>query len=95
MNQLLHLLNVVNALCSVLGMDFKSTICSVHPSLDNACKKKSISADTMQGLSAVILRLKNVKLQRMQKVCLFSSQLSFMYVVFSHIGSIFSFKKLQ
>ena len=82
MNELLDLLNVVNALCLVLGMDFKSTICSVHPSLDNACKKKSISADTMQGLSAMIFRLKNVKLQRMQKVCLFSSQLSFLQFCF-------------
>ncbi|XP_042002508.1 65-kDa microtubule-associated protein 3-like isoform X2 [Salvia splendens] len=68
MNELLRLLNIVNALCSVLGMDFKSKICSVHPSLDNTCKKKSISADTMQGLSAMIFRLKNVKLQRMQKL---------------------------
>ncbi|KAL1546460.1 65-kDa microtubule-associated protein 3-like isoform X1 [Salvia divinorum] len=68
MNQLLHLLNVVNALCSVLGMDFKATIYSVHPSLDNACERKSISADTVQGLSAMICRLKNVKLQRMQRL---------------------------
>ena len=75
--QLLHLLNIANALCAVLGMDFKSTICSVHPSLDNTCEKKSISADTIQGLSTVISRLKNVKLQRMQRVCLVSSQLSF------------------
>ncbi|XP_057805601.1 65-kDa microtubule-associated protein 3 isoform X2 [Salvia miltiorrhiza] len=66
LKQLLHLLNIVNALCLVLGMDFKSTVCSVHPSLDNACERKSISADTIQGLSAMICRLKNVKLQRMQ-----------------------------
>ncbi|XP_057805029.1 65-kDa microtubule-associated protein 2-like [Salvia miltiorrhiza] len=66
LQQLLHLLNIVNAMCLVLGMDFKSTICSVHPSLDNACERKSISADTIQGLSAMICTLKNVKLQRMQ-----------------------------
>lgn len=72
--QLLHLLNVMNALCLVLGMDFKSTICSIHPSLDNACERKSISADTIDGLSAMICRLKNIKLQRMQRVCLCSSQ---------------------
>ncbi|KAL1540119.1 65-kDa microtubule-associated protein 3-like isoform X1 [Salvia divinorum] len=67
-NQLLHLLNIANALCLVLGMDFKSTICSVHPSLDNTCERKSISADTIQGLSTIISRLKNVKLQRMQRL---------------------------
>ncbi|XP_042015541.1 65-kDa microtubule-associated protein 3-like isoform X2 [Salvia splendens] len=65
---LLHLLSITNALCLVLGMDFKSTICSVHPSLDNTCERKSISADTIQGLSTVISRLKDVKLQRMQRL---------------------------
>lgn len=73
--QLLELLNVVNTLCLVLGMDYKSTICSVHPSLDGTIERRSISADTIQGLSAVIYRLKNVKLQRMQRVHLFSIQL--------------------
>ncbi|KAH6812142.1 hypothetical protein C2S51_025904 [Perilla frutescens var. frutescens] len=68
LKQLVDLLNIVNALCLVLEMDFKSTICSVHPSLDNACDRKSISANTIQGLSAVISRLKNVKLQRMQRL---------------------------
>lgn len=75
LNQLVNLLNVVNALCSVLGMDFKSTICSVHPSLgDSTNERRSITSDTIQGLSALISRLKNVKLQRMQRVRLFSSQ---------------------
>lgn len=66
--QLLELLNVVNTLCLVLGMDYKSTICGVHPSLDGTIERRSISADTIQGLSAVICRLKNVKLQRMQRL---------------------------
>lgn len=75
LKHLVNLLNVVKALCLVLGMDFKSTICSVRPSLDDSTnERKSISADTIQGLSAVISRLKNVKLQRMQRVCLFSSK---------------------
>lgn len=76
LKQVLDLLNVLNSLCLVLGMDFKSTVCSVHPSLDDSCGKKSISADTIQGLSATICRLKNVKLQRMQRVHIFSSQVS-------------------
>ncbi|XP_042011446.1 65-kDa microtubule-associated protein 3-like isoform X2 [Salvia splendens] len=66
--KLLHLLSIGNALCLVLGMDFKSTICSVHTSLDNTCERKSISADTIQGLSTIISRLKDVKLQRMQRL---------------------------
>ncbi|KAI3449137.1 hypothetical protein Pfo_005802 [Paulownia fortunei] len=68
LKQLLDQLNVLNALCLVLRMDFKLTVCGVHPTLDDSCGTKSISADTVKSLSATIYRLKDVKLQRMQRL---------------------------
>ncbi|KAK4397360.1 microtubule-associated protein 3 [Sesamum angolense] len=61
-------LNVLKALCLVLGMDFKLTVFGVHPSLDDSCRAKSISMDTIESLSATIFRLKDVKLQRMRRL---------------------------
>ncbi|KAL7083304.1 hypothetical protein ACP275_14G152800 [Erythranthe tilingii] len=61
-------LNVLNGLCVVLGMDFKLTVCGVHPSLDDSCGTKSISKNTIESLSGTICKLKDVKLQRMQKL---------------------------
>ncbi|KAL0339361.1 UNVERIFIED_CONTAM: microtubule-associated protein 3 [Sesamum angustifolium] len=67
LKQVLDQLNVLKALCLVLGMDFKLTVCGVHPSLDDSCRAKSISMDTIESLSATIFRLKDVKLQRMRR----------------------------
>ncbi|XP_011093199.1 65-kDa microtubule-associated protein 3 [Sesamum indicum] len=68
LKQVLDQLNVLKALCLVLGMDFKLTVCGVHPSLDDSCCAKSISVDTIESLSATIFRLKDVKLQRMRRL---------------------------
>ncbi|KAL6557229.1 hypothetical protein OROMI_017579 [Orobanche minor] len=68
LKQVLDQLNILKSLCMVLGMDFKSTVCSVHLSLCDSSGTKSISADTIKGLSATIRRLKDVKLKRMQKI---------------------------
>ncbi|KAL0309153.1 UNVERIFIED_CONTAM: microtubule-associated protein 3 [Sesamum radiatum] len=68
LKQVLDQLNVLKALCLVLGMDFKLTVCGVHPSLDDSCRAKSISMDTIESLSATIFRLKDVKLQRMRSL---------------------------
>ncbi|KAL8542709.1 hypothetical protein ACS0TY_003547 [Phlomoides rotata] len=68
LKQLNDLLNVLNGLCMVLGMDFKSSVCGVHPSFNDSSGNMNISADVIQHLSAEICTLKNVKLQRMQKL---------------------------
>lgn len=57
-------------------MDFKSTVCGVHPSFDESCGNMNISADIIQRLSAKICTLKNVKLERMQKVHITPSEVS-------------------
>ncbi|XP_075477724.1 65-kDa microtubule-associated protein 3-like [Primulina tabacum] len=61
-------LNVLNSLCLVLDMDYKLTIRDIHPTLEDSSGKKSISVDTVERLSATIHRVKDVKLQRMQKL---------------------------
>ncbi|XP_073061403.1 65-kDa microtubule-associated protein 9-like [Primulina eburnea] len=68
LKQVAEKLKVLNYLCLVLGMDFKLTICNIHPTLDGSRVMKSISGDTIESLHTTICRLKDVKLQRMQKL---------------------------
>ncbi|XP_071711388.1 65-kDa microtubule-associated protein 3-like [Rutidosis leptorrhynchoides] len=68
MNQVLDHLSSLNSLCSVLGIDFKHTIHEVHPSLSYTEGAKSISDDTISRLSTAIQRLREVKIQRMQRI---------------------------
>ncbi|KAG4919625.1 hypothetical protein JHK82_057051 [Glycine max] len=58
----------LNSLCLVLGFDFKQTINGIHPSLVDSKGSKSVSNDTIQQLAVAIQELREVKLQRMQKV---------------------------
>ncbi|XP_068330791.1 65-kDa microtubule-associated protein 3-like isoform X2 [Pyrus communis] len=58
----------LNSFCSVLGMDYKQTISEVHPSLVDSAGSKNISNDTIQRLAAAIQKLREVKLQRMQRL---------------------------
>ena len=58
----------MNSLCSVLGVDFKQIVTEIHPSLGNSEESKNISNDTIEQLAAAIRKLREVKLQRMQRV---------------------------
>ncbi|KAG4911045.1 hypothetical protein JHK87_057161 [Glycine soja] len=58
----------LNSLCLVLGFDFKQTINGIHPSLVDSKGSKSVSNDTIQQLAVAIQELREVKLQRMQKL---------------------------
>ncbi|KAF7153693.1 hypothetical protein RHSIM_Rhsim01G0147600 [Rhododendron simsii] len=61
-------LNSLNSLCVVLGMDFEETIKEIHPSLDDSKGTKKLSTKTMEKLSTGIQRLREVKIQRLQKL---------------------------
>ncbi|XP_065876155.1 65-kDa microtubule-associated protein 3 [Euphorbia lathyris] len=61
-------LNTLNSLCSVLGMDFKHTVSELNPGLFDNEGSRNISIDTVQKLSSAILKLREIKLQRMQKI---------------------------
>lgn len=61
--------STVSSLCLVLGLDFKHTVNEIHPTLDDSSMAKNISSDTIERLSLLIHRLKELKIQRMQKVC--------------------------
>jgi hypothetical protein len=52
-------------------MDFKQTIHDIHPSLDDSQGVKDLTDDTIKKLTAEIQRLREVKIQRMQKVGFF------------------------
>ncbi|XP_050264843.1 65-kDa microtubule-associated protein 3 isoform X2 [Quercus robur] len=58
----------VNSLCSVLGLDFKQIVTEVHPSLGDSEGSKNISNDKIEQLAVVIQKLREVKLQRMQRL---------------------------
>lgn len=61
-------MDVLNSLCSVLGLDFNHTATEVHDSLANSERPRDISNNTMEKLAAAIANLREIKLQRMQKV---------------------------
>lgn len=63
-----HLSNV-NSLCMVLGLDFKDTVCKIHPTLNDPKASKDVSNDTIEKMATAIQSLQEVKIQRMQKVC--------------------------
>ncbi|KVI07191.1 Microtubule-associated protein, MAP65/Ase1/PRC1 [Cynara cardunculus var. scolymus] len=68
LKQVLDHLSTLNSLCLVLGMDFKQTIHEVHPSLSETEGAKSINNDTILRLANAIQRLREVKIQRMQRI---------------------------
>lgn len=61
-------LHAVNLLCLVLGMDFKQIVSEVHPSLGDSEGSKNISNDAIEQLASAIRKLREVKLQRMQRL---------------------------
>lgn len=61
-------LYTLKSLTSVLGLDFKQTLCDRNPSLGDSEGSKSVSNDTIQQIDDSIQKLREVKLQRMQKV---------------------------
>ncbi|KAG8074198.1 hypothetical protein GUJ93_ZPchr0006g42005 [Zizania palustris] len=60
----------VHCLCSVLGMDFATTVKDVHPSLHetNSENSTNISDSTLEGLTQTILKLKAEKRTRVSKL---------------------------
>ncbi|MBA0616010.1 hypothetical protein Godav_016100 [Gossypium davidsonii] len=61
-------LNTLNSLCSVMGMDFKLTATEVHPSLGDSEGSRSISNNTLEQLGTEINKLREVKIQRMERL---------------------------
>lgn len=70
LRNVLEFVSTVHELCSVLGMDFYSTITEVHPSLNdsNGVQSKSISNETLSRLAETVIALEEDKKQRLQKV---------------------------
>ncbi|VFQ75741.1 unnamed protein product [Cuscuta campestris] len=68
LKQVLHLLESLNSLCLVLGIDFRNTVVEIHPTLDGSYASKSVSAQTIDRLTAVIHKLREVKIQRLNMV---------------------------
>ncbi|KAI3411264.1 uncharacterized protein J3R85_018146, partial [Psidium guajava] len=56
----------LNSLCMVLGLDFEHTVCEVH--LSNEEGSKDISNGMIEQLASMIKNLREVKLQRMQRL---------------------------
>ncbi|KAI4390083.1 hypothetical protein MLD38_002231 [Melastoma candidum] len=77
LQRVLEFVRAVHDLCTVLGMDFFSTVNEVHPSLNNAtdAECKSISNDTLASLAKTVLALKEDKKQRLQKLQALALQL--------------------
>ncbi|KAM0915005.1 hypothetical protein ACQ4PT_011153 [Festuca glaucescens] len=69
LRKILDLVSSVHDLCSVLGMDFLSTVTEVHPSLNDSvgADSKSISDETLSRLSKMVTELKEEKVKRLEK----------------------------
>lgn len=68
MIQVLDHLNTLKLLCLVLGMDFKHMVVEIHPNLDDNEGSMSISEDTIKRLRVATQKLREIKIERMQKV---------------------------
>ncbi|CAN1827538.1 65-kDa microtubule-associated protein 3 [Linum perenne] len=68
LKQVQEYLDTIYSLCSVLGMDSTQTIAEIHPEVSNADVSKRISNDSIKILATAIHRLREAKLQRMQKL---------------------------
>ncbi|XP_042398376.1 65-kDa microtubule-associated protein 6-like [Zingiber officinale] len=70
LHKVMEHVNEVHSLCGVLGEDFKVIVEQVHPSLHEICIEQptNISDRTIKGLSEAILKLKNEKKIRTQKL---------------------------
>uniref|UniRef100_A0A0E0L5G3 ATP synthase subunit beta n=1 Tax=Oryza punctata TaxID=4537 RepID=A0A0E0L5G3_ORYPU len=66
--QVMEYLKTLHSLCVVLDVDFKQTISEIHPSLDEAEGPRNISNTTIEMLALAIQRLRETKMQRMQKL---------------------------
>ncbi|XP_037413770.1 65-kDa microtubule-associated protein 3-like [Triticum dicoccoides] len=73
LKQVVDHLNTLHSLCEVLGIDFKQTVHEVHPSLDEAEGSKNLSNTTIERLASAVDRLREIKIQRMQKLQDFAS----------------------
>ncbi|VAH78963.1 unnamed protein product [Triticum turgidum subsp. durum] len=73
LKQVVDHLNTLHSLCEVLGIDFKQTVHEVHPSLDEAEGSKNLSNTTIERLASSVDRLREIKIQRMQKLQDFAS----------------------
>ncbi|XWS77192.1 hypothetical protein CRYUN_Cryun01aG0240300 [Craigia yunnanensis] len=67
LNRVQDHLNTLNSLCTVLGMDFKQTVCRIHPSLDDLNGAKDAS-NNIARLAAQIQSLQELKIKRMQRI---------------------------
>ncbi|KAL5796347.1 hypothetical protein ACOSQ2_001167 [Xanthoceras sorbifolium] len=68
LKQVVDHLSQLNTLCLVLGVDFRDTICKIHPTLDNSKATKDVSNKTIEKLATAIRGLQEVKMERMQKL---------------------------
>ncbi|CAO2183230.1 unnamed protein product [Urochloa humidicola] len=75
LKQVMEHLNTLHSLCDVLGIDFKQTLYEVHPSLGEADGSKNLSNSTIERLASAVNGLREMKVQRMQRVNLASSML--------------------
>ena len=104
MEKVLEYVSMVHDLCTVLGMDFLSTVTEVHPSLDDSIADncKSISDDTLSKLDKTVATLHEDKKLRLSKVKIKSNFLKseahalfyYMHNLINGLFCILSFKSL-
>ncbi|XP_045796022.1 65-kDa microtubule-associated protein 3-like [Trifolium pratense] len=67
LKQVSDLLDTLSSLCSVLGLDVKDKISEICPTMTSAVTK-DVSDNTLKSLTSEVMSLREVKMQRMQKL---------------------------
>ncbi|XP_059455931.1 65-kDa microtubule-associated protein 3-like [Corylus avellana] len=68
LKQVSNHLNTLNSVCSVLGMEFRHIAGEIHSTLNDSKGTKDISNHTIEKLAAAVQSLREVKIQRMQRL---------------------------
>ncbi|XP_071732686.1 65-kDa microtubule-associated protein 3-like [Rutidosis leptorrhynchoides] len=68
LKQVLDYMNTLNSLCLVLGLEFNQTCLEIHPGLAETEGTNIVSNDVIARLASAIERIREVKIERMQRI---------------------------
>jgi hypothetical protein len=85
-------LNTLNSLCLVLGMDFRHIAGEIHSTSNDSKGTKDVSNHTIEKLASAVQSLREVKIQRMQRVSTCVNLLSYCPLVKTFFFSLDLFK---
>lgn len=78
MKQVCDHLKTLNSLCLVLGVDFRHITGEIHSTLNDPKETKDVSDNTIKNLASAVQSLREIKIHRIQRVCICISFIFFL-----------------